>query len=73
VWSFVEVKDQIDNHYSVLDFEFSAKERIIKLNNKYSESKWFVESEIDDEAMDEGQKKTLHKYFSLQNNSFINR
>lgn len=64
MWSFAGTKNNIDCYFSVLDFEFSAEEEKIKFSDKYLESKWIGESEIDNEIMEEGQKKTLRKYFA---------
>jgi ADP-ribose pyrophosphatase YjhB (NUDIX family) len=67
MWSFQEIENNIDCYFSVLDFEFSSEEDNIKLGDKYSAIKWISEEEIEDEAMEDGQKKTLKKYFALQN------
>jgi len=67
MWSFEETENDIDYYFSVLDFEFSAKEDKIKFSNKYSLIKWISESEIDGQAMEDGQKKTLRKYFAWRN------
>jgi ADP-ribose pyrophosphatase YjhB (NUDIX family) len=64
MWSFMETENNTDYYFSILDFEFSTEENKIKLSDKYSESKWISEGEIDNEAMEEGQKKTLRKYFA---------
>lgn len=63
-WSFVETKNNVDYYYSVLDFELSVEKAEVKAGGKYFESKWISESEIDNESMDESQKKTLHRYFA---------
>lgn len=67
MWSFMETKNNIEYYFSVLDFEFSAGENKIRLNDKYSGAKWIGETEIDDETMEDGQKKTLQKYFAWRN------
>lgn len=66
MWSFAEIEDNTDCYYSVLDFEFLAEEDEIVLGDRYSGSKWISEQEIEGEIMEDGQRKTLQKYFALQ-------
>lgn len=67
MWSFTEEEGKADNYYSVLDFEILTDENSIMIGSKYSESKWIGEEEIEGELMDEGQKRTLQKYFAWLN------
>lgn len=64
MWSFAELENNSDCYFSVLDFEFSAEEDEIKFSDKYIGCKWISEPEVDSEKMEDGQKRTLRKYFA---------
>lgn len=64
MWSYACAKDNADCNFAVLDFEFSAPVSKIDLSDDYTEIKWISGSEIGSEAMAEGQKKSLEKYFA---------
>lgn len=63
IWSFTSLRDGIDHHFIILDFEIFTSEDKIKLSKEHTEYKWIGVDNLDEINMREGQKESLRKYF----------
>ena len=62
-WSFMSVREGIDYHFIIFDFEIYSDESKIKLSDEHDEYRWIGEGEFEKLNMREGHKETLRKYF----------
>ena len=62
-WSFTSIRNEIDHHFIVFDFEIHTKESKIKLSDEHIEYKWAGIDDFEKMDMREGHKETLKKYF----------
>lgn len=67
-WTFTSIREGINHHFIVLDFEIFTDESKIKLSDEHSEYGWIGKSEFEDLEMREGHKETLRKYFGNAGN-----
>jgi len=65
-WSFMSVREGIDHHFIIFDFEIFSNESKIKLSDEHDEYKWIGEDEFEKLNMREGHKETLRKYFGIR-------
>ena len=64
-WSFTSVRNKIDHHFIIFDFEIFTNESKIKLSNEHIEYKWVGIDDFEKMDMREGHKESLRKYFIL--------
>ncbi|MFA6097807.1 MAG: NUDIX domain-containing protein [Candidatus Paceibacterota bacterium] len=67
-WSFMSVREGIDHHFIIFDFEIYSDESKIKLSDEHDEYRWIGEGEFEKLNMREGHKETLRKYFGNTKN-----
>jgi len=67
-WSFTSIRENINYHFIIFDFEIFTDEDEIKLSDEHTEYKWVGVDEFESMDMREGYKKTLRKYFSKNEN-----
>lgn len=63
IWSFISMRDGIDHHFIILDFEIFTDEEDIKLSKEHMEYKWIGIEDLDGLDMREGYKESIKKYF----------
>lgn len=66
-WTFTSVREGIDHHFIIFDFEIYSDESKIKLSNEHEEYRWIGKDEFEGLEMREGHKETLRKYFGRKN------
>ncbi|MCK5332819.1 NUDIX hydrolase [Candidatus Parcubacteria bacterium] len=64
-WSFNSLRDNINHHFIIFDFEILTNEDIIRLSDEHVEYKWVSLDEFEQMDMREGHKETLRKFFKL--------
>jgi len=64
MWSFTNIRNGINHHFIVFDFEIFSDESKIILSDEHVECGWFGKDEFEDLEMREGHKETLRKYFN---------
>lgn len=64
VWSFTSLRDGIDYHFIILDFEIFTDENNIKLSKEHIEYKWIGLADLDKIDMREGHKESIKKYLT---------
>ncbi|MCK5475885.1 MAG: NUDIX hydrolase [Candidatus Pacebacteria bacterium] len=62
-WSFTSVREKINYHFIVFDFEIYTKESKIRLSDEHIEYKWVGIDDFEKMDMRDGHKETLRKYF----------
>ena len=67
-WSFMNIKENINYHFVIFDFEFFTDENKIKLSDEHTEYKWVSIDEFEKMDMRERHKETLRKYFNEKQN-----
>lgn len=65
IWSFISLRNGINHHFIILDFEFSTDEDKIKLSKEHTDYKWIGINEINRIKMRAGHKKSLKNYLKL--------
>ena len=63
-WSFTNVRENINHHFIIFDFEIFTNENEIKLSDEHTEYKWVGKDEFEKMNMREGHKESLRKYFN---------
>ena len=63
-WSFINVKEDVNYHFILFDFEFFTNESKIKLSDEHTEYKWIGIDKLDKFEMREGYKESIRKYFN---------
>lgn len=63
IWTFTSLRNGIDYHFIVLDFEIFTDEDDIKLSKEHTEYKWIGLDELGKIDMRDGHKESLRKYF----------
>ena len=63
-WSFTNIRENINYHFIIFDFEFFADENEIKLSDEHTGYRWVGKGEFEEMNMREGHKETLRKYFN---------
>ena len=63
-WSFTNIRENINYHFIIFDFEFFTNESKIKLSDEHTEYKWIGLEELDKVEMREGHKESIRKYFN---------
>ena len=63
-WSFTKIRENINYHFTIFDFEFFTDESEIKLSSEHTEYKWIGVKELDEVEMREGHKESIKKYFN---------
>lgn len=63
IWSFISLRNGINHHFIILDFEIFTNENKIKLSKEHTECKWIKASDLKRINMREGHKESLRKYF----------
>lgn len=63
IWSFTSLRNGINHHFIILDFEFFTDENKIKLSKEHADYKWIGIKEISKIKMREGRRKSLKNYF----------
>lgn len=67
MWSFTDIRKEIDRHFIVFDFEIFTDESKIILSDEHEEYRWIGKDEFESLEMREGHKETLRKYFGRKN------
>ena len=67
-WSFMNIRENINYHFVIFDFEFFTDENKIKLSDEHTEYKWVSIDEFEKMDMRERHKETLRKYFNEKQN-----
>ncbi|NOQ68270.1 NUDIX domain-containing protein [Patescibacteria group bacterium] len=62
-WSFTNIRENINYHFIVFDFEFFTDKSKIKLSDEHTEYKWIGKDDFEEKNMHEGHKESLRKYF----------
>ena len=62
-WSFTYIRENINYHFIVFDFEIFTDESKIKLSDEHTEYRWFGRNDFKQINMRDGHKETLRKYF----------
>ena len=68
MWSFTDMRNGVNHHFIIFDFEIFTDESKIKLSGEHSEHKWIGKDEFEKFDMREGHKETLRKYFGIAKN-----
>ena len=63
-WSFTNIRENINYHFIIFDFEFFTDESKIKLSDEHTEYRWIGLEELDKFEMKEGHKESIRKYFN---------
>jgi 8-oxo-dGTP diphosphatase len=63
-WSFTNIRENINYHFIVFDFEIFTDESKIKLSDEHTEYKWVGVNEFENLDMREGHKESIRKYFN---------
>jgi len=66
VWSFSSITKNIHNHFIVLVYSCTSKEKNIIKNYEYVEYEWISIEEIKNLNMRDGYKKSIEKYLTLK-------
>lgn len=64
-WSFTDIRDGIDHHFIILDFEIFTNESRIRLSDEHIEYKWISLKDLEKINMRDGHKTSIEKYFGL--------
>lgn len=64
MWTFTDIRDGINHHFIIFDFEIFSNECKIKLSDEHTEYRWVGKDEFEKLDMREGHKETLRKYFN---------
>ena len=67
-WSFINVREDINYHFIIFDFEFFTDESKIKLSDEHTEYKWIGVEGLDKFEMRGGYKESIRKYFNEKQN-----
>ena len=62
-WSFTSIREEINYHFIIFDFEIYTKESKIRLSDEHVEYKWIGINDFEKMDMREGHKESLKKYF----------
>lgn len=62
-WSFTDIRENINYHFIIFDFEIYTKESKIRLSDEHIEYKWIGINDFEKMDMREGHKESLKKYF----------
>jgi len=62
-WSFTSIREEINYHFIIFDFEIYTKESKIRLSDEHIEYKWIGINDFEKMDMREGHKESLKKYF----------
>ncbi len=62
-WSFSSIRENINYHFIIFDFEIYTDENKIKLSDEHTKYKWIGKDDFENLDTREGHKETLRKYF----------
>jgi 8-oxo-dGTP diphosphatase len=62
-WSFTSIREGVNHHFMMFDFEIFTDESKIELSFEHTEYKWVREDDFENMDMKEGHKETLRRYF----------
>ena len=63
-WSFTNIREDVNYHFIIFDFEFFTDENEIKLSDEHTEYKRVGKDDFEKMNMREGHKESLRKYFN---------
>lgn len=63
-WSFTNIRENVNYHFTLFDFEFFTDESKIELSDEHTDYKWIGVEELNKFEMRDGYKKSIKKYFN---------